>query len=201
MRKILALMVAVFMLSGVVGCGSSPSEYTYTEVSVGSMTMSLPDHWQRPDDYEELIEATFGSYSSEVLQADTYSDDAEDFVIIIELLDMNAYFESEGMSWRGWDTELEEVAMTTGDYAEFIHSGFVEGLTDVGQESHQQLTIGGHESWETTCTGEDEDETVHIGVVVVFTPDALGVVFMVASEVEEAQFEEVWTEVRDSIDI
>jgi hypothetical protein len=201
LKKILGLVVAVAMVAGVMaGCG--PSEPTYTGVTVGSMTVSIPDDWQRPEDYEDMLGSIINESTAGWVEADVYEAKSGDFLILIESIDMVAYYELQNWGWRGWDAELEEAGMTKEDYVEYyIQSGLADGSAEITLVARQSLTIGGYESWESSFTADDGEDITHISVVVVFAPDDLGVLQLMLKEDDWAKFEDTWTTIRDSITI
>lgn len=69
MKPIVVLIVMAVMLSGVmVGCKASPEEEVYRDVSVGPMTVSIPSEWERPEEYEEIVEEATSEWEAEFVQ-------------------------------------------------------------------------------------------------------------------------------------
>lgn len=196
------LMVVSLMLP--LGCATdTETEVTYKDLSVGPMTVSIPDDWQRPEDYEEFIEEFYAVYTAEerqAIQVDGYEDESEDAYIVPMTMDMVAMAESAGLTWRGWDIELGETGITAEDYAEMSQWALMAGFTELSRETHRQLTVGGHDAWETTYTGKaTEVEPVQICLLIVFPPDDSGVLLMVVKEDKWSKFEDVWDMIRDSV--
>ncbi|MCK4369388.1 MAG: hypothetical protein KAV68_07020 [Dehalococcoidales bacterium] len=205
MKTIVGLIVIVAMVLGtMVGCQTTPSEQGYRDLSVGPMTVSIPDDWQRPEDYEEFVEEVFTGFTEEerqIIQADVYGDKSEDAVTMLMTIDMVGSYELMDFTWRGWDIELEEMGMTAGEYSEMTQYGLVAGLTELTREVHRQLTIGGNEAWETTYTAKSEGEPVQVCVLIVFAPDDAGVLLMMVTQAKWAKFEGAWNTIRDSVRI
>ncbi len=205
MKTIVGLIVIVALVLGtMVGCQTTPSEQAYRDLSVGPMTVSMPDDWQRPGDYAELVEGAFTGFTEEerqAIQVDAYEDESEDAVILIMTIDMVESAELVGLTWRGWDIELGEMGVTAGELAEMVQFGLLVEFTELSRETHRQLTIGGHEAWETMYTAESEGESVQVCVLIDFAPDDIGVLLMMVKQAKWAQFEETWEEIRDSVRI
>jgi hypothetical protein len=205
MKTIVGLIVVVTIVLGtMVGCQTTPSEQGYQDLSLGPMTVSIPDDWQRPEDYEGVLEELFINFSEEdkqVIQVDVYEDKSEDAFLFMERIDMVGVFELDGLTWRGWDIELEEVGKTTEDFAEMIQGNLTGGFTELTQEVHRQLTIGGREAWETTYTAEFEGEPVQVCFSVVFAPDDAGIVLMIVTQTKWSNSEDVWDTIKNSVRI
>ena len=204
MRKIAFLLVVASMLLGVGGCSSSPADVSYRDVSVGPMSVSIPDGWERPDEFEGLAEEFHAAFSGELGQAvqlDAFGDESEEVAIVLVMMDMAAIAESSGVAWRGWDIELEAAYMTKGEYAELTQTILIGEFTELTRETHQQLTVQGYEAWESSYTAESEGESVYVCILMVFTSDDLGMLFLVAPQDEWSQYQETWTTIRDSVDI
>ena len=205
MKTIVGLMVvAVLVLGTVVGCDTTPSEQGHRDVSVGPMTLSVPDDWERPDDYAELTEELFTIFpeeEKEAIRVDFYGDEAEETILVPMTLDMAEYAELMGLTWRGWDIEMAEAGMTTEEYAEMAHWGLLTELTEISRETHRQLNIGGHEAWESTYTAELEGEPAQVCILIVFPPDGVGILLMMMPQDKWSGFEEVWETIVDSISI
>ncbi len=203
MKTIVGLIVMVTIVFGaMVGCDSTSSEPGYKDVTVGPMTVSVPDDWQRPADYAELMEEFFAAFTEEESQAvelDGYGDESEDVAIVLMTMDMVEMAESAGFSWRGWDIELEESGVTTEEFAEMAQGNLMAELTELSRETHRQLTIGGHEAWESTYTAKSEGESVQVCMMIVFAPDDMGMLLLIVSQDKWSESEEVWEEIRDSV--
>ena len=204
MRKIAFLLVVASMLLGVGGCSSSPADVSYRDVSVGPMSVSIPDDWERPNDYEDLEEEVYTAFAGlgeEAVQLDAFGDKSDEVGIVLVMIDMAAIAESSGVAWRGWDIELEAAYMTKGEYAELTQTILIGEFTELTRETHQQLTLQGYEAWESLYTGESEGEPVQICILVVFIVDEWGMLYLVAPQDEWSQYQETWTTIRDSVDI
>jgi hypothetical protein len=191
-------MALALVLGLVLGCGGGS---TSGDVTVGMMTVSLPGGWERPDDYEDILGSVLGSADAAWIAADAYEAKSGDSLIFIESIDMVTYYDLQGQSWQGWDTELEEADMTKEDYVAFMQNGLVGQSADISLVALQPLTIGGHESWESTFAAVEDGGVTHICVVLIFAPDSLGVVQLMIAEDDWAQFENTWTAIRDSATI
>jgi hypothetical protein len=199
LKRLAGLAIIIALVLGlVVGCGCGSAN---GGVAVGPMTVGIPDDWQRPDDYEDIISSVSGGDSAAWIEADAYEDKSGDTLIFIESIDMVAYYEVQGWSWQGWDTELEEAGMTREDYVEFMQSELIGESADISLVALQTLTIGGHESWESTFTTDDGEDVTHICVVLVFAPDSVGVLQLMIAEDDWAQFEGTWEAIKDSVTI
>jgi hypothetical protein len=196
LKKLAGLVLVIALVLGlVVGCGGS----AYVDVSMGPMTVSIPNDWQRPDDYEDIIGSVSGGGTVAWIEADAYEDKSGDSLIFIESIDMVAYYEAQGGGWQGWDAELEEADMTKEDYVEFVQSELISESEDISLVALQTLTIGGHESWESTFTADDGEDVTHICVVLIFTPDNVGLLQLITAEDNWAQFEDTWEAIKDSV--
>jgi hypothetical protein len=198
LKRLLGLTIALALMLGlVVGCGGGS---TSGDITVGPMTVSLPDDWQRSGDYEDIISSVSGGGIATWIAADAYEDSSGDILIFIESIDMVAYYELQGnQSWQGWDIELEEADMTKEDYVAFMQTDLMGQSEDISLVTLQPLTVGGHESWESTFAATEDGEVTHICVVLVFAPDSLGVLQLMIAEADWAQFEDTWESIRDSV--
>ncbi len=206
MKTIVGLIVIAVMLSGVVvGCEqATPGEETYTDVSVGPMTVSIPDDWERWEDYAEMVEDLASTIGTEMLpfaQVDGYEDQSEDVALLLLVLDMRGSYELEGIPWEGWDIMLEDAYMTKEYFAIILSSGFIGELQELSREVHRQVTIHGNEAWESQLTGNIEGVAARVNLLVVFAPDDMGVLAMATGEAERENFEEIWDEIRDSVEL
>ena len=205
MKTIVGLIVIAVMLSGVVvGCEDTTGEEVYTEISVGRMTVSIPDDWERWEDYAEMVEDLASTIGTEMLpfaQVDGYEDQSEDVALLLLVLDMRGSYELEGIPWEGWDIMLEDAYMTKEYFAIILSSGFIGELQELSREVHRQVTIHGNEAWESQLTGNIEGVAARVNLLVVFAPDDMGVLAMATGEAERENFEEIWDEIRDSVEL
>jgi hypothetical protein len=205
MKTIVGLIVISTMILGtMLGCQDTSTEQVYRDVSVGAMTVSIPDDWQRPEDYAEVIEGVFTGFTEEqrqAIDADAYVDKSENAIILIMTVDMVEAYELAGFSWQGWDIALQEMNMTAGEFAESAQWGLMAELTELTREIHRQLTIGGNEAWESTFTAKSEGEPMQICVLIVFASDDAGVLLIWVTQAKWAKFEETWNKIRDSVRI
>jgi len=196
------IVIATMVLGTMVGCQATPTEQVYRDVSVGAMTVSIPDDWKKPEEYAELMEEIFTGFTEEerqAIQADAYEDKSEDAAIVIMTIDMVESYELMGLSWQGWDIALEELGMTAGEFAESAQWGLIAEFTELTREMHRQLTIGGNETWESTYTAKSEGEPVQVCVSIVFAPDDAGILLVVVTQAKWAEFEGTWNKIRDSV--
>jgi hypothetical protein len=199
LKRLAGLVIVIALVLGlVVGCGG---ELVSGDVTVGSLTVSLTGNWQRPDDYEDIVGSIAGGGTAAWIEADAYEDRSGDVLIFIESIDMIAYYELQGQSWQGWDAELEAAGMTKEDYVAYMQSDLIGESAGISLVALQPLTIGGHESWESTFSADDGEVVKHICVVLIFAPDSLGVVQLITGEADWAQFEDTWITIRDSVTI
>lgn len=205
MKTIVGLVVVAVMLSGVmVGCGATTGEEVYTEVSVGPMTVSIPDDWERPMEHAEIVEDFASAIGTEMLpfvQLDTYEDTSGDAGVFLFVMDMKRLVELEGIPWEGWDIMLEDVYMTKEDYATILSSGLIGELQELSREVHRQVTIHGNESWESQLTGNIEGEPGRVNLLFVFAEDDMGMLMMGLGEAEWGEFEATWDRIRDSVEL
>jgi hypothetical protein len=201
LKRIVGLVVALAMVLGAAaGCDPTPAEPVYTDVSVGPLTASIPDDWERPEGYDDIMAAFLGSAGGWT-EGDVYEDSSGNALVFLEVIDMVGYYELQDWVWQGWDAELAAADVTREDYAGLIGENLLAGSMEITQQTHQQLTICGYESWESTFIASYEDETKHICLTAVFAPEDAGVLFMVIEESKWTQFEDIWTAIRDSITI
>ena len=185
-----------------VGCQTTPSEQVYTDVSVGALTVSIPDDWERPDELDDLageLYATISLMGEQTIQFDAFSGDSDDVALVLVMMDMVAIAESGGADWGGWDAELEEIYMTKEEYVEIIQGSLVGEFSELTRETHQQLTVQGHEAWESIYAAESEGDPVHICLLVVFTEDDLGMLILIVQQNKWSKHQENWTTIRDSV--
>ncbi len=204
-KTIVGLIVIAVMLSGVmVGCEqATPGEEVYTEVSVGPMTVSIPDDWER-EEHAEIVEyfaSALGTDLPAYMQVDMYVDESEDVALILMLMDMRGLYELNDTPWEGWDIMLEDAYMTKEYFAIILSSGFIGELQELSREVHRQVTIHGNEAWESQLTGNIEGVAARVNLLVVFAPDDMGVLAMATGEAERENFEEIWDEIRDSVEL
>ena len=114
-KAIIILAVIAVMLVGVmVACEASTEEETYRQVSVGSMEVSIPADWERPEEYAELVEELMEKFTNDfdakmeqVSQLRLYqfpdSEDDVDVALTLLLIDMKQLFELQGLPWEGWE--------------------------------------------------------------------------------------------------
>ncbi len=204
MKTMIGLVVMVALVAGVVGCDSTPSELDYKDVRVRVMTLSIPDDWERPDEYVSLVNDFYAAFTVEERQAieiDAYGDVAKENAFLMPAtFDMVALSESSDTVWPGWDITLETIGVSAGEFAEILQWNVVAGFTDLTRETHQQLTIGGYEAWETMYTGKSEGESVQICVLIVFPPDDIGVLVMAVKKGKWSKYEDIWETIRDSVE-
>jgi hypothetical protein len=199
LKKLVSLVMVVTVLLGVmVGCSSEPA---YTEMTVGAMTLSIPADWQRPDEYEDILGSILTEDTEGWIDADVYEDKGGNALLFMETIDMVGYYGLQNWSWQGWDIELSESDMTKEDYTDYIQSGLMAGAAEITPLSNQPMTISGYESWDSRFLADDGEDITHICVVIVFAPDNVGVLQLMVAEDDWAEFEDIWTTVRDSISI
>lgn len=197
-------VMATIVLGTMVGCQTTPTEQVYRDVSVGRMTVSIPDDWKKPAEYAEVMEEIYSGFTEEeeqAIQADAYEDKSGDAAIVVMTIDMVESFELSGVSWQGWDIALEEMDMTAGEFAEMVQFGLIAEFTELTREIYRQLTIGGNETWETRYTAKSEGEPVHICILIVFAQDDVGLLLMTVTQAEWAKYKGTWTKIRDSVRI
>lgn len=204
MKTIIGLIVIAVMLSGVVvGCEATTGEENYTEVSVGRMTVSIPDDWER-EEHAEIVEyfaSALGTDLPAYMQVDMYVDESEDVALILMLMDMSGLYELQGVPWEGWDIMLEAVYMTKEDFAIISAAALIGEVEELSREVHRQVTIHGNEAWESQFTGNIEGEPARANLLVVFGEDDLGVLMMFVNEAKWGNFEANWDEIRDSVEL
>ena len=204
MKTIVGLIAIAVMVSGVmVGCGATPEEENYTEVSVGRMTVSIPDDWER-EEHAEIVEyfaSALGTDLPAYMQVDMYVDESEDVALILMLMDMRGLYESHDTPWEGWDIMLEAVYMTKEDFAIISVAALIGEAEELSREVHHQVTIHGNEAWESQFTGDIEGEPGRVNLLVVFGEDDLGVLMMFVNEAKWGNFEANWDEIRDSVEL
>ncbi len=204
MKTIVGLVVIAVMLSGVVvGCEATTGEENYTEVSVGRMTVSIPDDWER-EEHAEIVEyfaSALGTDLPAYMQVDMYVDESEDVALILMLMDMSGLYELQGVPWEGWDIMLEAVYMTKEDFAIISAAALIGEVEELSREVHRQVTIHGNEAWESQFTGNIEGEPARANLLVVFGEDDMGVLMMGVEEAKWGNFEEIWDEIRDSVEL
>jgi hypothetical protein len=199
LKRLAGLVIVIALVLGlVVGCGG---ETVSGDVSVGPMTVSLIGNWQRPDNYEDLLSSVLDESNAAWVAVDAYKGKSGDILIFIESFDMVAYYELQGQSWQGWDTELEVAGITKEDYVDYVQSGLIDESMEMTLLARQQLTIGGHESWESNLIADDGEDISRICLLVIFAPDSLGIVQLITDEADWAQFEDTWETIRDSVTI
>ncbi len=199
MKTIVGLIVIVALALGtMVGCQTTSSEQVYRDVSVGPMTVSIPDDWERPEGFEEYVEDFYTFISDEdrqAIQINGYSDKSEEVCLVFITVD---WVESTG-TWIGWDILLEAMDMSTDEYALMLQSGFLLDLEELNREKHHRLTIGGNETWETIYTGISQGESSKVCVLVVFAEYDVGLVMFMGKEAAVEEYEEVWETIRESV--
>lgn len=204
--KIIAGLLAIaVMVSGVmVGCEGTTGEVVYTEVSIGRMTVSIPDDWERPGEHAEIVE-DFASYMVPELmpfiQLDAYVDQSEDVFLAPIVMDMKQLVELEGIPWEGWDIMLEAAYMTKEDYATMASVGFIGELEELSRKVHRQVTIHGNEAWESHFTGNMEGMATRANLLIIFGEDDMGILVMLVEQPKWGEFEAIWDEIRDSVEL
>ena len=200
MKTIVGLIVIVaLMLGTMVGCQTTSSEQVYRDVSVGPMTVSIPDDWQRPEGVDEIVSGIRGSVEPEFLQyfpIDGYGPPAEDFALVLFVIKMSELVELEGMTWEGWEALMEAEYMTKEDF-------LVSFGADVFGECTQTLTlhhtIHGNEAIEGQFEGRIEDVPSIVNVLMVFPENDLGLIILLGEEASVVGYEDVWDTIRDSV--
>lgn len=200
MKRIAGLVIVVAMVLGVMTGCTAPSEPVYRDLSVGPMTVNIPDDWQNPDNYSELMAEILGEYSSDVLQADIYEDESDGVLLIVKTISMASYAEENGWEWGGWEAELAAVDMSSEEYAGYIQEGLMEGATNIALETTETFSLGGLEAWEFVASADDADgDLVKACVLVVFAEDDFGMLMIVVEEGKWGRYEATWDTIKNSV--
>jgi hypothetical protein len=199
MRTIIGLIVMVTIALGTMaGCGTTPSEAAYQDVTVGSMTVSIPDDWQRPGDYAEAEAAFLASFSEEEKQAvdfDVYGDKSASSTTALVTMDMVKWADLEGLTWAGWEALMEATNMTKEDYLASFGAQVFGGCNQTLATPH---TIYGKEAIEGQFEGTVDGVPSIVKVLMLFPENDLGFVMLVVKETSAEEFQETWEEIRDS---
>ncbi|MGD9116496.1 MAG: hypothetical protein PVJ61_04880 [Dehalococcoidia bacterium] len=205
MRTIVSLLVALTMVLGfAAGCQVTPPDTDYRSVSAGAMTVSIPQHWQRPPDYDELLAAFTKSFTEEELQyieLEGYGDEADEVMAVMMTVGMEEYYTELGLDWPGWEVALEEINMSGREYIEMLQFDLLGDSTDVAQETMRPMASLGYEAWEAIYTAEMDGEPVKICILIVLADNDVGTMVIILAEDGWDDFEAVWEVMRDSITI
>jgi hypothetical protein len=199
MRTVIGLIVMVtIVLGAMAGCGTTPSEQVYRDVTVGSMTVSIPDDWQRPEDYSEAEAAFLASFTEEEVQAvdfDAYGDESANSTTALVTMDMVKWADLEGSTWIGWEALMEATDMTKEDYLASFGAQVFGECTQTLAISH---TIQGKEAIEGQFEGTVNGMPSIVKVLMLFPENDLGLVMLVVKETSAEEFKGTWEEIRDS---
>ncbi|MBA7694921.1 hypothetical protein ES703_103536 [subsurface metagenome] len=206
-KKVVFLEVALLMMVSLVlplGCDTdTETETTYKEVTVDVMTLSIPTEWQRPEGIDEILRDALGAMPPELAQyyrMDIYGLPADDFVLTLMVMKMGEMVEAEGMTWEGWEAQMEAVYMTEEDFLALIGGAFItEGVEEVTQTLTLHHTIHGNEAIEGRYECRFEGEPAIINLLLVFAEYDLGMVMLLGEEASVAGYEDVWDTIRDSV--
>ena len=204
MKILSGILVALTLLGLVAGCQQKTMEVTYKELSLGSMSSSIPTQWQRPEGIEEYVgdlKSAIGSGMEQYVQVDLYEvPKSEDLALILAVVEMSNIIESEGKTWEGWESVLEAQGMTREDFPAMFLGGFIsEGVEEATEQQKLQHTIHGCEAVEVQATGKIEGEPTLADLLVVFAGNDLGVVMMLVHESASEEYEDSWQKIRDSV--
>jgi len=206
--KILTGLLMVLMLLGLVaGCQQTIDGVTYKEVSVDSMRLDIPTDWQRSEDIEELAgaaENAFGSGSEEYLHFDGYDAPEDNVFLILMVINVSEMYESEGLDWEDWESMLEDEGMSQEDFNSYLISNLVGGMVGAGaqvltQGQTLQHTIHGCEAIETEVTLTSAGVSSMACVLLVYPTNDLGMLCVFGEESAVEKYEDIWQEIRDSV--
>jgi hypothetical protein len=197
------LMMVSLMLP--LGCVTdAETETTYKEVTVDIMTLTIPTDWQRPEDIDDIVEDVMGGMGPELepyVRVDGYeSPGSEDFALALFVMRMSGMVESWGMTWEGWEKQMEADYMTEEDYLALFAMGFItEGAEEVTQTLTLNHTIHGNEAIEGQFECKIEGEPWINNILLVFAEYDVGLVLLMGEEASVAEYEDVWETIRDSV--